>query len=159
MRIYYGAEWRTYRLPPGRGIHKLQAVNFASIAGWYSDLIRVTPLIDWLSSRENPPVRYLVARDLADGTSERSLGALRRDLRAWPPLGRLLALQGEDGGGETWVEEAAAAVEERADSGRIPMVRLHPTKVLDPLPFEEAGHPSRFLTLQWLRVRKKLGLG
>ncbi|MGQ0615091.1 MAG: hypothetical protein ACT4PV_15270 [Planctomycetaceae bacterium] len=45
VRIYYGAEWRTYRLPPVRGIYKLQAVNYAGIPGWYSDLIRVGPLL------------------------------------------------------------------------------------------------------------------
>ncbi len=47
VRIFYGAEWRTYRLPPVRGIYKLQAVNFAGIPGWYSDLIRVGPLLSW----------------------------------------------------------------------------------------------------------------
>lgn len=47
VRIFYGAEWRTYRLPPIRGIYKLQAVNFAGIPGWYSDLIRVGPLLSW----------------------------------------------------------------------------------------------------------------
>jgi hypothetical protein len=49
VRIYYGAEWRTYRLPPVRGIYKLQAVNFAGIPGWYSDLIRVGPLLSLAS--------------------------------------------------------------------------------------------------------------
>lgn len=44
VRIFYGAEWRTYRLPAVHGIYKLQAVNFAGIPGWYSDLIRVGPL-------------------------------------------------------------------------------------------------------------------
>lgn len=45
VRLHYGAEWRTYRLPPVRGIYKLQAVNYAGIPGWYSDLIRVGPLL------------------------------------------------------------------------------------------------------------------
>jgi len=45
VRIFYGAEWRTYRLPPVHGIYKLQAVNFAGVPGWYSDLIRVGPLL------------------------------------------------------------------------------------------------------------------
>ncbi len=55
-------------------------------------------LIDWLSSPENPPVRYLTACHLTrPGPSARALKSLRREIFAWEPLQQLLALQKDDG--------------------------------------------------------------
>lgn len=55
-------------------------------------------------------------------------------------------------GSEPWVKEAMADVEAIADGGRIPLVTNGTTHLIDPLPFETVGEPSKFLTLQWLRL-------
>ena len=59
---------------------------------------------------------------------------------------------------EDWVLEAVQAVDQLAEDGKIPLVKNYNTKLVDPLPFEPRGAPSRFLTYQWLLVKKKFGL-
>jgi hypothetical protein len=55
-------------------------------------------LVEWLSSAENPPVRYLAARDLlGPRPSSDTLAALREQIFTWGALEAILALQGEDG--------------------------------------------------------------
>jgi len=55
-------------------------------------------LLEWLSSPDNPPVRYLTARDLLEPRpSAHSLQELRDEIPNWEPLQRILALQLEDG--------------------------------------------------------------
>jgi hypothetical protein len=59
---------------------------------------RDTALIEWLSSPDNPPVRYLTARDLlVPRPSADRLGALRAAVLEWVPLRQVLALQRADG--------------------------------------------------------------
>jgi hypothetical protein len=54
--------------------------------------------LEWLSSPDNPPVRYLTARDLLHPRpSAATLDELRADVLSWPRLRALLALQREDG--------------------------------------------------------------
>lgn len=58
----------------------------------------VGSLLEWLSSPENPPVRYLTALNLApQQASARARETLRREMLAWEPLKKVLALQLEDG--------------------------------------------------------------
>jgi hypothetical protein len=55
-------------------------------------------VVEWLSSGDNPPVRYLTARDLRrPPASAGALAALREQVPAWAPLRRILALQHGDG--------------------------------------------------------------
>jgi hypothetical protein len=55
-------------------------------------------VIEWLSSQDNPPVRYLTARDLRrPQPSAATLSALRRQALTWQPLQQILALQRNDG--------------------------------------------------------------
>ncbi len=55
-------------------------------------------LIDWLSSPNNPPIRYLTARDLLKPRpSPETLSQLRRDILGWEPLRQVLDLQLADG--------------------------------------------------------------
>jgi hypothetical protein len=55
-------------------------------------------LVEWLSSAENPPIRYLTARDLLrPRPSSDTLGGLRDQILTWGPLEKILALQSEDG--------------------------------------------------------------
>jgi len=57
-----------------------------------------TALLEWLSSSRNPPVRYLVARDLLEPRpAPRELARSRQEALEWEPLGSVLALQQEDG--------------------------------------------------------------
>ncbi len=61
---------------------------------WHPD----PAVVEWLSSDENPPVRYLTARDLRrPPASADTLAALRERILAWAPLTRVLALQRRDG--------------------------------------------------------------
>ena len=55
---------------------------------------------------------------------------------------------------QDWVQCALADVEALADDGRIPLVKNYGRKLMYPIPVEEVGEPSRFLTLQWLRILK-----
>lgn len=55
-------------------------------------------VLEWLSSPDNPPVRYLTARDLTHpAPSEGVLASLRRDIPGWGPLQEILARQRDDG--------------------------------------------------------------
>jgi hypothetical protein len=59
---------------------------------------------------------------------------------------------------ETWVKEALEAVDSLTTTGRVPLVKNYPTKLVDPLPLERVGRPSKLLTHQWLVVKKGFGL-
>jgi hypothetical protein len=61
-------------------------------------------------------------------------------------------------GREPWVKAAIADVEALSVGGRIPLVTNGTTHLVDPLPFEAIGEPSKFLTLQWLRLATRLRL-
>lgn len=55
-------------------------------------------VLEWLSSADNPAVRYLTVRELADPRpSDHALALLRRDMQGWAPLQQILALQLDDG--------------------------------------------------------------
>ena len=57
---------------------------------------------------------------------------------------------------EDWVQQAITAAEALTESGKVPLVTNYAKALMDPLPFETVGEPSRFLTLQWLQVLRKL---
>ena len=57
-----------------------------------------------------------------------------------------------------WVRDAVSAVDQVSVDGRVVLAKNYPTRLIDPLPFEPVGKPSRLLTYQWLRVRQKFGL-
>ncbi len=57
-----------------------------------------------------------------------------------------------------WVREAISVVDEHAVDGKIILAKNYPTNLVDPLPFERIGQPSRFLSYQWLRVKQRFGL-
>ena len=58
-----------------------------------------------------------------------------------------------------WVQAALEHMGSLADEqGRVPLVTNYARRLLDPLPFEPEGAPSRLLTLQWLRTRRRFGL-
>jgi hypothetical protein len=59
--------------------------------------------------------------------------------------------------GEPWVAEAVADVEATLDEGRVTLMKNYGTKLIDPIPFEPIGTPSRFLTYQWLTILKAFG--
>lgn len=54
-------------------------------------------LLNWLSSSENPAVRYLTALHLKRPSSIRTIKSLRRQMLNWEPWTRILALQQGDG--------------------------------------------------------------
>jgi hypothetical protein len=59
---------------------------------------------------------------------------------------------------EDWVAAAVADMEALTSDGRVPLVKNYGRKVMDPIPFEPVGEPSRFLTHQWLAIRRTFGL-
>jgi hypothetical protein len=59
---------------------------------------------------------------------------------------------------EPWVRDAVSDVENLLTDGKVNLAKNYPTKLIDPLRFERVGRPSRFLTYQWLRVRKRFAL-
>jgi hypothetical protein len=61
--------------------------------------------------------------------------------------------------GEDWVRESIEAMEALADDGRVPLVKNYGAALMDEIPFEPVGESSRFLTYQWLCVRRTLDAG
>lgn len=59
---------------------------------------------------------------------------------------------------EPWVKESVDVVDALAVQGRIPLVKNFSNELIDPLPLEPTGKSSRFLTYQWLRVKRRFGL-
>lgn len=59
---------------------------------------------------------------------------------------------------ESWVQEAVRDVDSLAVGGRIPLMKNYRSRIVDPLPLEIVGEPSRFLTCQWLAVKRRFGL-
>jgi len=57
---------------------------------------------------------------------------------------------------EAWVRDAVDDMDDLAADGRVPLVKNYGKKLMDPIPLEPVGEPSRFLTYQWLTVRHKL---
>ncbi len=58
---------------------------------------------------------------------------------------------------EEWVSEAVDVVDSLAVDGKITLVKNYRTFLIDPLEWETVGEPARFLTYQWLMVKKKFG--
>lgn len=59
---------------------------------------------------------------------------------------------------EGWVAEAIADMNELAIDGKVVLAKNYGRKLMDPVPFEPVGEPSRFLTYEWIRTRRLLGL-
>ena len=78
--------------PFGSGIFVLEAKE------WVEMNSDDAALLGWLSEPENPPIRYLTARDLIDPPPRAdTVELLRRDVLDWAPLQQVLALQLQDG--------------------------------------------------------------
>lgn len=59
---------------------------------------------------------------------------------------------------EDWVAGAVDDVERTLDAGRVTLVKNYGRKLIDPIPFEPIGEPSRFLTYEWLTIRRAFGM-
>ena len=59
--------------------------------------------------------------------------------------------------GEDWVAAAVGDAEQLLDDGRVTLVKNYGRKLIDPVPFETVGEPSRFLTYEWLTVKRAFG--
>ena len=55
---------------------------------------------------------------------------------------------------QDWVRSALADVEALLEDDCIPLIKNYGRKLMYPIPVEKVGEPSRFLTLQWLRILK-----
>jgi len=60
--------------------------------------------------------------------------------------------------GQEWVRRTVETMEGFTVDGKVPLLKNYPSRLIDPLPFEPVGEPSRFLTYQWLLVKRKFGL-
>ena len=57
---------------------------------------------------------------------------------------------------EDWVREAVADMEAHTRDGRVPLAKNYGKRLADPIPLEPAGESSRFLTYQWMLIRRRL---
>ena len=62
-------------------------------------------------------------------------------------------------GAEDWVRDVIETVDRSTVGGKVISAASYPTDIIDPLPFEKAGKPSRFLTYQWLITKRKFAAG
>jgi hypothetical protein len=53
---------------------------------------------------------------------------------------------------EEWVAAAVEDMRALAPGGRVPLVKNYGKRLIDPIPLEPLGEPSRFLTYQWLKI-------
>jgi hypothetical protein len=53
---------------------------------------------------------------------------------------------------EAWVAEAVQDMQALAPEGRVLLVKNYGKRLIDPIPLEPLGEPSRFLTYQWLKI-------
>jgi hypothetical protein len=77
------------------------------------------------------------------------VGDYRSDL-----LGMLEGVADTDPGliHQDWVQTAVADMDDLTSDGRVILVKNYGKKLIDPIPFEPIGAPSRFLTYQWLGI-------
>lgn len=59
---------------------------------------------------------------------------------------------------EEWVAAAVEDMEGFTEEGKVTLVKNYGRKVADPIPLEPLGEPSRFLTHQWLSIRRAFGV-
>ncbi|MCP4225863.1 MAG: hypothetical protein GY773_21210 [Actinomycetia bacterium] len=59
---------------------------------------------------------------------------------------------------EDWVAEAVDDMNTLTVDGRVILAKNYGRKLIDPIPLEPVGEPSRFLTYQWVQTRRLLGL-
>lgn len=57
---------------------------------------------------------------------------------------------------EDWVSDAVETVNQLTDDGKVTLVKNYGRQLIDPIPLEPVGQPSRFLTYQWLQVSRAL---
>ncbi len=55
-----------------------------------------------------------------------------------------------------WVRAAIDDMRQLAPDGRVTLVRNYGRRLIDPIPFEPPGEPSRFLTYQWTLIQRTL---
>jgi hypothetical protein len=55
------------------------------------------------------------------------------------------------------VQAAVEDMHSLTDAGRVPLLHNYGRALIDPVPLETIGQASRFLSLQWLRVRLAFG--
>jgi hypothetical protein len=53
-----------------------------------------------------------------------------------------------------WVQAAVDDMRQLAADGRVTLVKNYGRKVINPIPFEPVGEPSRFLTYQWTLIQE-----
>jgi hypothetical protein len=53
---------------------------------------------------------------------------------------------------QDWVQTAVTDMDNLTTDGRVALVKNYGKKLVDPIPFEPIGAPSRFLTYQWLCI-------
>jgi|GEM_PF-5971372 len=56
-----------------------------------------------------------------------------------------------------WVRDALEEMDSLTTEGRVTLVKNYGRALIDPIPFEAIGAPSRFLSYQWLRIRRAFG--
>lgn len=99
------------------------------------------------SERDKPLFRHLTQFFLFGGYRSHLIDVLEAVANADPTLAETY-----------WVRTAISVVDGQTVDGKVVLAKNYPTKLVDPLPFEPVGKPSRFLTYQWLRVKEKFGL-
>jgi hypothetical protein len=55
---------------------------------------------------------------------------------------------------EPWVRDAVEDMNGLTVDGKVVLARNYGRRLIDPIPFEQLGRPSRFLTYQWLCVQR-----
>jgi hypothetical protein len=58
---------------------------------------------------------------------------------------------------QDWVQTAADDMHQLAPGGRVILVKNYGKRLIDPVPFEALGEPSRFLTYQWTLIQRTFG--
>ncbi len=57
-----------------------------------------------------------------------------------------------------WIRAAVDDVDALCLDGKVTLIKNYAKQLMDPVPLEPIGEPSRLLTLQWLRAKRAFGL-
>ena len=57
---------------------------------------------------------------------------------------------------EDWVQAAVQDMRDLAPDGRVTLAMNYGKRLVDPIPLEPLGRPSRFLTYQWILIERAL---
>jgi len=159
-----GTEPWPYRAPANFGCWETVSC-YHGVAGAFRALAAIPPerRSNSVNRRLDEALQYLRIHNVYKKTSTNRplfrhmiqpflIGDYRSDL-----LDMLQAISDADPGliREEWVKAAVDDMRDLTVEGKVVLVKNYGRRLIDPVPFEPVGEPSRFLTYQWMLIDRR----